>query len=414
MRETPSDIDAEVAVLGAVLVSPRVLDDVGTHLTPSDFYRPAHQEAFAAMLRLRSEGAPIDVVSVAGAVRASGGSCSPEDLMSIQTAVASIGAASRHSRTIVDHALRRQAIAVASEIASAAYGTSDVDALIRTAGDLVASLVRPTPDHPPGDLIDLRGFIGRERETIPGGEWAVPGLLRRTWRAMFVAAEGVGKTTVMRQLAILTARGVHPFAFTSIPPVRTLMVDCENPAEVIDHQVGLILPNLHELEPGWCWLWSRPQGIDLRSRSSRAELEAAIAFVQPSLVCLGPVYKTYRQQASENYELVAMEVQQVLDDLRTRYQFALVLEHHAPGSSGMSKRELKPKGSAVWMAWPEFGITLKPGEVRNGAVQELELRRYRYDRIPSSWPQKLTRGPKWPWEGVWDNATFTDDKEPFS
>lgn len=408
-RVPPHDLQAEAAVLGTVLVSPRVVDEVAVHLTPADFYRPAHQATYAAMLKLRSAGEPIDIVSVAS--EADAGLVGVDDLMQIQATVGSIGAVQRHVRTVIDHALRRQALLVAADIAEAAYGGRDVDELIRVAQGRTQDLIRPTPDVPPTDLADLADFLDRPREEIPGGEWAVPGLLRRTWRALFVAGEGVGKTTMLRQLAILAAQGVHPFAFSAIPPVRTLMVDTENPAEVIDHQSNLIVPHLHELHRGWCWLWSRPQGIDIRSRSGRAELEAAVAHVRPSLVCIGPVYKIYRQQASENYELVAMEVQQVLDDLRTRYQFALVLEHHAPGASAGSRRELKPKGSAVWLAWPEFGITLKPIDVSDGKVQSLELARYRFDRIPAAWPKKLTRGTKWPWEGVWDNGTFTDDDQ---
>ena len=48
----------------------------------------------------------------------------------------------------------------------------------------------------------------------------------------------------------------------------------------------------------------------------------------------------------------------MLDDLRTRFGFALVLEHHAPKPRG-GRRDLLPFGSQRWLARPELGIRLK-------------------------------------------------------
>lgn len=416
-RTPPCDLHAEAAVLGAILVSPGVLDQVSPFLADYDFYRRQHQVAYRAMLRLRALGQPIDLVSVAAEADATDvlhGTVTVDELFDIQASLGSIGGAVRHARTVVDHALRRQAIGVASDIASAAYENADVDALIALANGRVSDLIRPVPDQPPADLSDLTAFLTRPKQEIPGGEWAIPGVLRRTWRAVFVGGEGSGKSTLLRQLAVLPARGLHPFVFTAIPKIRTLMVDCENPSEVVEHQVSLVLPKLHELEPGQCWLWSRPQGIDVRARSSRAELEAAIAHVRPALVCMGPIYKMFRTASGENYEAAAAEVQNVLDDLRMRYQFALVLEAHQPGASGAdNKRAPRPGGSALWLRWSEFGVTLKVKEVEHGKVQVLDVGRFRYDRIPATWPTQLVRGMDWPWEGRYPDGTFTRNEEPF-
>ncbi|MFI0942778.1 DnaB-like helicase N-terminal domain-containing protein [Streptomyces sp. NPDC021020] len=50
-------LQAEQAVLGAVLLDPAQLDHLGW-LEPTHFYRPAHQALFAALRRLRSAGQP--------------------------------------------------------------------------------------------------------------------------------------------------------------------------------------------------------------------------------------------------------------------------------------------------------------------------------------------------------------------
>ncbi|WP_269858010.1 DnaB-like helicase N-terminal domain-containing protein [Streptomyces sp. RPT161] len=49
-------IEAEQAVLGAVLLDPGQLDSLAGWLLPDHFSRPAHQAVFAAMLTLRSRG----------------------------------------------------------------------------------------------------------------------------------------------------------------------------------------------------------------------------------------------------------------------------------------------------------------------------------------------------------------------
>ncbi|MFE0762881.1 DnaB-like helicase N-terminal domain-containing protein [Streptomyces smyrnaeus] len=57
MTETPL-VQAEQAVLGAVLLEPRQLGRLAGWLRPEHFYRPAHAALYAAMLDLRAEGHP--------------------------------------------------------------------------------------------------------------------------------------------------------------------------------------------------------------------------------------------------------------------------------------------------------------------------------------------------------------------
>ena len=110
---------------------------------------------------------------------------------------------------------------------------------------------------------------------------------------------------------------------------------------------------------------------------------------EPQLVVAGPVYKLGRRRQGESYEDAAEGVQQVLDDLRTRFGFALVLEHHAPkGEHG--SRELAPFGSQRWLAWPELGLGLQP-YVERDSTRGLRVQRFRGDRMASAWPDRLVR-----------------------
>lgn len=68
----PCDLDAERSLLGAVLISGPVLDEVADLVTVADLYQPAHQTIYAACLELYAAGDPIDPVSVADRLRQQG------------------------------------------------------------------------------------------------------------------------------------------------------------------------------------------------------------------------------------------------------------------------------------------------------------------------------------------------------
>ena len=66
------DLDAEKAVLGAVLLEPRCLAEVAPELVPDDFFHPAHGLIFAAMLELEQTSSPVNSVSILDALKSSG------------------------------------------------------------------------------------------------------------------------------------------------------------------------------------------------------------------------------------------------------------------------------------------------------------------------------------------------------
>jgi replicative DNA helicase len=68
-REPPHNLEAEEAVLGAVLASGRLLAEVAGQLEEADFYRPAHRAVWRAVLRLADQGQPTDPVTALGSWR---------------------------------------------------------------------------------------------------------------------------------------------------------------------------------------------------------------------------------------------------------------------------------------------------------------------------------------------------------
>lgn len=223
-------------------------------------------------------------------------------------------------------------------------------------------------------------------------------------------------TVLFRQMAILAAQGLHPLHFGQIDPVRTLIVDLENPEDSV---MDVCIPINEKVKarvrdsytPDRAWLWHRPAGINLRSRPDRIALETVISRTQPQLVCLGPLYKAYEVNAHENDELAAREIMAVFDDLRTRYGFGLMLEHHAPKETAGTKRKLMPYGSSLWLRWPEIGINLYPGE---SGISTLTVGRWRGDRLENEWPISISRSEGFPWAGTWETGHFSNNAESSS
>jgi hypothetical protein len=278
----------------------------------------------------------------------------------------------------------------------------DAPELLDRAAEMLAGL--DVPKDRARDLMTMSEFI--RQTSSDHAEWVVPGLLRRGWRAVIVGAEGVGKAVTLRQLAGASAQGIHPFTLDPIPPIRTLLIDTENPRDAIVETAGPIEAQARRVagehfDEGRQHIWFRPGGIDIRKRADRMELEATIGEVRPDLICAGPLYKLYAVSAKESDEQAAREAQGIIDDLRARYSFAAAIEHHAPKASG-GVRDILPYGSSLWLRWPELGIALrdKVADLPPGA---LAVGRWRRDRVKCSWPDQLHRGEGWPWVGKWRN-----------
>ena len=70
-RVPPHDLDAERAVIGAMLVSEAAVSVVSERLQDADFYSETHRVLYRCMMRLAEHGNPIDQLTLAGELRRS-------------------------------------------------------------------------------------------------------------------------------------------------------------------------------------------------------------------------------------------------------------------------------------------------------------------------------------------------------
>ena len=75
-KRPPQNQEAEVSVLGSILLSEQALDGIliDVKLRPDDFYRPRHGVIFSAMIRLKEKAEPeaVDALTVSEDLRRAG------------------------------------------------------------------------------------------------------------------------------------------------------------------------------------------------------------------------------------------------------------------------------------------------------------------------------------------------------
>jgi len=72
IKMQPHSIEAEQSVLGGLLLSAEAWDAVAETVSPSDFYRPDHRLIFKQIAKLAEASEPVDVITVADKLEASG------------------------------------------------------------------------------------------------------------------------------------------------------------------------------------------------------------------------------------------------------------------------------------------------------------------------------------------------------
>jgi len=111
----PQNQEAEVSVLGAILLSEQALDGllIDVKLRPEDFYRERHRLIFRSMLRLKekSEPEPVDALTVSeelargGELEEAGGTAYVHSLPNLVPAAAN---ARQYGRIVKEHAMLRR------------------------------------------------------------------------------------------------------------------------------------------------------------------------------------------------------------------------------------------------------------------------------------------------------------------
>jgi len=227
----PQAIDIEETVLGAIMLEKNNINDVIDVLKVDSFYKDGHAKIYEAILQLFRKSEPIDLMTVTaqlrknGTLETAGGAYAIAELT---TKVNSSSNIQHHSRIILEQAMRRDLIRIASNTRDMAYdqtadvfesvGKSEMDISNivdqNTRGSYVSYMDASKPvidkinEHQERGLTGVpSGLASLDRAT---GGWQKPDLI------IIAARPSVGKSAFVGTITKHAAKAGFPVAFFSL------------------------------------------------------------------------------------------------------------------------------------------------------------------------------------------------------
>lgn len=248
--------------------------------------------------------------------------------------------------------------------------------------------------------VDVLDLIKRPRGVT---DFVIPSTLAKGERALIVGLEGRGKSTLLRQIAVMVAGGLHPFLGTRSEPKRVLFIDAENhPDQTLtswQDLVGLAARHSSPIEGGMLTVLEEYESNrNLAGGEGAAWLVERINAYRPDLVCMGPLTNLADKDLRDDEPVRRMR--NAINEARSVCNSAFIMEHHAPLRGSQDKvREVRPYGSSLFLKWPDYGFAMQPVE---GKTDVMEWKANRGKRVRSRvWPSYLREGTpntdEWPW-----------------
>jgi replicative DNA helicase len=317
-RVPPHDLDAEAAVLSAVMVDPLALDKVVEFLKAEHFYSEAHRQIFDACLELKQRSQPVDVVQVGTHLKNKeriaqvGGMAYLTEVLNAAPFVANVAA---YAKTIHEKWRVRRLIATCQRVAAQGYvDYGEAQSFIDEAEQSVYELARTPESSSVQKLLDVMKAAfkqltdartrGDQITGIPTGfdryDRMTAGLHEGDL-TIVAARPGMGKTSLVLNMAVNVAspkgrelatdpnqrwehEGIGVAVFSLEMPREQLanrMVCCEGKVDVSKVRSGFLSPqDWNRLTEAASFLGKLPIWIDDSPALGMMELRAKVRRLQ--------------------------------------------------------------------------------------------------------------------------------------
>lgn len=239
-RTPPQNIDAEMSVLGGMMLSKDAIADVIEILQATDFYRPAHTTIYQIILELFGKGEPADAITVGAELKKIGELERIGGLPYVHTLVASVPTAANaayYADIVREQSELRSLVEVGTRIVQLGYTTdgADVAGLINTAQSEVLSITENRHASEYAELKEIVPDLFTELENNANRDGGLQGVstgfneldaklngLRPGQMIIVAARPGMGKSTLAMDFCRSAA--IHnntPCAYFSLEMSRT-------------------------------------------------------------------------------------------------------------------------------------------------------------------------------------------------
>ena len=232
-KSLPNNIEAEKSALAACMLNADILEEIMIKLRPENFYRPAHRIIFEAISDLHSRRIPVDQISLADNLNASGqldAVGGRSYIVELADNTYALTNWSNHADIVKRTSILRDLIYAATQISALAYNApDDLDEVVE---DAEKTLFDVTEKRVSSTFVKMDALINdafeeisqlAEQKThmagVPTGFKDVDDLfhgLRGGDLAILAARPGVGKTSFALNLAVNAAKMGTSVAFFSL------------------------------------------------------------------------------------------------------------------------------------------------------------------------------------------------------
>lgn len=239
----PQNLDAEMSLLGAVLIDEEVLADVSQHVKAKDFYDKRHAAIFGGMIRLYERHKPVDLLTLTDELKKKkeldiiGGS---SYLTELTNYVPTAAHASAYAELVGQAAVRRRLIKASGEISELGFD-EDVD-IQELLGKAEQELFSVSDQSLKQDLTSIETILTDSfdrMEELHRNKGALRGVptgyrdldnmtagLQRSDLIILAARPAMGKSTLVSNLAYNVATiAKQPVLFFSLEMSKEQLVD---------------------------------------------------------------------------------------------------------------------------------------------------------------------------------------------
>jgi len=393
---------AEQAVIGAIMADSRAFRPAAEFVAPEDFSVLQFELIFAGITRMMAAREHVDAITVGdrlGEWEVNG--LKPVDMLVLTGEIASVAGVSSYAEQVHNGGVRRAITVAAGHVLQGAQGHTPP-------GEVLARSITELQDIQKGAVkreLDVKTLA----EVLAGEDdysWIIPDLLEHRDRLVLTGGEGAGKSTFVRQLAILSAAGIHPTLFHEIEPVSVLVIDAENSEKQWRRAAQWPVKKAQGIswarDPAEAVKLACAPRLDLTRDDHLGQVHRLVDRFKPDVLFIGPLYRLTPRAITNDDD--AAPLLAALDTLRDR-GLALVMEAHAGHAVGAGgERDLRPRGSAALMGWPEFGKGIRVDKDSEGTRYDMVA--WRGDREVRNWPTRMRRGNpgEWSWIPVDDGS----------
>ena len=393
----------ETEVLGAVLNTPSLGPAFLDAFRPEQFtgWRTHLADAIASMLTRGMEVSPVTVVEYLR-VNGAAAKCGSVQVFDAFVAGGAVLDPAARFGLLARRYLQRDMSAFVSRLAVLTENAEPTFALeyARTEAERLAKL---DAGNAAAGAPTMTAFMDLD---YPEREWTIPGLIPAATSVMVTATEGMGKSVLLRQLALSAALGIDPFdpddRQRDYEPQRALIVDCEYSGRQVQRQLAGVARyagkhrEITSAATDRVFIHSVQAGIDLTDPADQSILRGLIRTHRPTLMVIGPLYRA----TSKGYmdEDATRMWQQPLERIMSD-GIAVVLEHHIGNEGADGRRSLRPIGSSAMRRWAAQGVGFRQRECQHKDVdcrscpRMAKVEKWRGSRDETSWPTHV-RSPR--------------------